>query len=360
MKKKKIVIIILFGILGLILLGIGGVIIHNKEEQAKGPIIYRVKYYDDYIPGSESEINVYENSVEIIKIYHCSSIECIEDSSNSPKPEKKTYHYSQENMDKLKKLMADNNFVFEEGGIAEIHRGDTKYTEYQKNAIESILFGEYFFEINVETYKYKMEYDKNDELSYIAYFKDDNSILVKKLKYNDDYKIVKVETYSLNFSEENLKILKDYIENEVKIEDSNIIYKHATLKEYELNIIKSIVENKEGYLKDIQDLPKLMYTITYEGIKCDTPTLYLYSNNTYEYYYTYAIGNKKLIPKTGTYNYDMTKIINNIDNYEQDLSGVYIITDNNGNNYETYRTNIELQEFLKSLNVTLEKCLEAQ
>ena len=97
------------------------------------------------------------------------------------------------------------------------------------------------------------------------------------------------------------------------------------------------------------------YTISYNGINCPTPTLYLYSDNTYEYYYTFGTDNEKLIPKTGTFNYDITKIINNIDKYEENNFGPYSIKEENGKNYTTYNTNTELQELLTSLDITLEK-----
>jgi len=102
---------------------------------------------------------------------------------------------------------------------------------------------------------------------------------------------------------------------------------------------------------------KLIYTITYNGIDCPTPTLYLYSDNTYEYYYTYTTENKKLTPKTGTYNYDIKNLIENINNYEQDYAGAYKIKDANETEYTTYSSNKELKELLKSIDVKLGTCL---
>lgn len=64
-----------------------------------------------------------------------------------------------------------------------------------------------------------------------------------------------------------------------------------------------------------------------------------------------------LIFKTGIYNYDIKKIIDNIDKYKDDNHGSYSIIDENGNEYITYSTNIELEELLSSLNITLKTCL---
>lgn len=64
-----------------------------------------------------------------------------------------------------------------------------------------------------------------------------------------------------------------------------------------------------------------------------------------------------LILKSGIYNYDIKKIIDNIDKYKDDNHGSYSIIDENGNEYITYSTNIELEELLSSLNITLKTCL---
>ena len=120
------------------------------------------------------------------------------------------------------------------------------------------------------------------------------------------------------------------------------------------------IENNESYLNNIENEVKLAYTISYSGMNCPTPTLYLYNDNTYKYYYTFSTDNEKLISKTGTYNYDIKKIINNIDKYEENNFGTYSIKEENGKNYTTYNTNTELQELLTSLDITLEKCLKSQ
>lgn len=102
------------------------------------------------------------------------------------------------------------------------------------------------------------------------------------------------------------------------------------------------------------------FTITYKGINCPTPTLYLYSDNTYEYYYTFTSEGNELIPKTGKYNYDITKIIKNVDKYEENDFGEYYIKDKQGKEYVILNTNIHLQELLNSLDITLDTCLVQQ
>lgn len=349
-KRKNPLLIIAIVIVAFIGIGIILSTIFNfNTPQLSTNVFYNITYYDDLTPGSKYEISVQDNGVEITKTSFCSYVNC------SPKTEKEIFNYSKENIEKLKTFI-NNNF----SNNYYIELNDNELTERQKEVIQGLLLGEYFFETNVEEYKYKIEYSKNDSLTYDIYFKNDNSILVKKLKINSDYDIVSVNTYSLNFSQKNKNILFDYVEKEVKKENNNIIYKYSTLQKDEINIFNSITENNEAYLNNIESKAKLTYTISYNGINCPTPTLYLYSDNTYEYYYTFDTDNEKLIPKTGTYNYDITKIINNIDKYEENSFGPYSIKEENGKNYTTYNTNTELQELLTSIDITLEKCLEQQ
>jgi hypothetical protein len=222
------------------------------------------------------------------------------------------------------------------------------------------LLGEYFFEISVEEYKYRASYLGDDNQSYSIFFKEDGSIIVKKLKTNDEGDIEKVDTYSLEFSISNLNLLNNYIEKEVREKNNTTIQLESSLNEREKNILYSIIKNDESYLNNISVESKLVYTISYNGINCPTPTLYLYDDNTYEYYYTMSTSSKKIIPKMGIYSYDVEKIIKNIYKYEENKIGPYYIKDSTGKEYTTYNTNIELQDLLKSINIVLEKCLEEQ
>lgn len=348
-KKKKPLLIITIVIVSFIGIGIILSTCFKFKIPTSFTILYEIIYYDESIPGSKYDISVQKNNkVEITTTHFCSAIDC------EPTTEKEIFNYSKDNLKKLK-IFINNNFS---NNYVEVH--ESKLTDRQKEVIHALLQGEYFFEKNVEEYKYKIEYSKNDSLSYDIYFKNDNSILVKKLKINSDYDIVSVDTYALNFSQKNKAKLNDYIEKEVKKENKNVIYKYSTLQKDEINIFNSIVKNNESYLNNIENEVKLAYTISYSGMNCPTPTLYLYNDNTYKYYYTFSTDNEKLISKTGTYNYDIKKIINNIDKYEENNFGTYSIKEENGKNYTTYNTNTELQELLTSLGITLEKCLKSQ
>lgn len=104
----------------------------------------------------------------------------------------------------------------------------------------------------------------------------------------------------------------------------------------------------------------LSYEITYNGINCPTPYVVFYDNGTYKYYEHYGIGEQAPKPSTGKYEYDMNKLIKNVNNYEEDERGPYGIKLSNGQNYTTYSTNKELRELLDINNIVLEKCMTSE
>ena len=349
MKNKKVVLIVLFII---VVLGIGIFILLNKSSNSKNKTDdYKLTYYSTAYKNGLN-IEIHNNKVIITNNFACDDIRC-----DSFKKEIKEFEYSEDNITKLINFIGKNFTVDKEG---KIEIWDAEITEYQKNIIESLLLGENFFEIDIEDYKYRLNYLKNDSLSYAIYFKNDETILVKKLTINDAFDITNIETYSLKFSSDSLNILNNYIKGQTEKEGKNNIYKYSNLRKDETPIINSIIENNESYLSNIESIPKLIYTIQYEGIDCDTPILYLYSDNTYEYYDTFTTLDERLIPKTGAYTFDVTKIIDSVNKYEENSQGPYYIEDYDENIFETYGTNIELQEFLNSIDVDLDKCLEYQ
>lgn len=344
-QKKNLLIILIV----VIIIGIGLVLFFpfNFKNKNSGTTLYKITYYDDIIPGSKYDISIFDNNkIEIVKTSYCSTLDC------DSKTTTENFKYSKSNFEKLKTFI-DNNISKEQ---IELHPNELN--DKQKEVIQGLLLGENFFEISVEEYKYKIQYSESDNLSYYIYIKNDDSIIVKKIKINDNYDITNVNTYSLNFSQKNKAILTDYALKELKKDKDkdNTIYRNSLLRKDEINIFNSITKNDESYLNNAENV-KLSYTISYEGIDCDTPKLYLYSDNSFEYD-TIAINERNdQILKSGIYNYDIKKIIDNIDKYKDDNHEPYSIIDENGNKYFTYSTNVELEELLSSLNVTLEKCL---
>ncbi len=109
------------------------------------------------------------------------------------------------------------------------------------------------------------------------------------------------------------------------------------------------------------ELGNLAYTISYWTTKCGEQYLKLYDNNTYDfvYYYKDAYGNLK--HRRGTYDYDIEQLISNFPKYQDNsLYNDYSVKKSSGERYSTNKNNTELQSFLKSIDVSLDKCLMSE
>ena len=294
--------------------------------------LYKIAYFDKSIPSYKYDIEIFNNKVEYIRTNFCSTENCKESTND-----KVTLKYTKANIQKIKDYLEK--------------RYDSKkivIKEYEDNydlseVIESIVFGEKFFELAIEDYMYKIEYLLSDDTTYVIYLKDDDAIMVKKVSINDDYDITDIRTYNLGFSNNKMNIITNYIKKETVSQNVDVIYK-TVLRKDERTIYDSIMKNDESLLNDYKSID-LLYTITYSGLNCLTPTLYLYSDKTYEYYYTFASSGSKIKPLTGSYNYDIEKLISNIDDsLENILSTYYIKTKDNV--YVVNDNNEEMNDFL--------------
>lgn len=254
MKNNKTLKIIIITLLFLIILAIVGVIYFNKMNDINDEknIIYEISFFDGGEPGTNRDIKIYKDKVKINITHACSAVNC------KSKTEKRTQNFSKESIDKLKKFV-ETNFSTKLNGNKVVIYGTKQLNLYQKDVIYSLEGGESNFEINVEEYKYKIEYHENDNLDYFIYFKDDNSILVKKVLNN------KITTYKVNFSEENMNRLNNYIEKMIEPEPdfpiiwryskkcniSDELFKRYGVSEEEMYIINSIIENNESILDNL-------------------------------------------------------------------------------------------------------------
>lgn len=102
----------------------------------------------------------------------------------------------------------------------------------------------------------------------------------------------------------------------------------------------------------------LVLEIQSNRLNCPTPLLKLYSDNTYEYHYTYNTDGNILIPKSGTYNYDISLILDSVDKYPELDTGPYVLTDESGVKYSVYDNNLELTDLLSEIGLNLDQCLE--
>lgn len=254
MKNNKTLKIIIITLLFLIILTIVGVIYFTKIKAINDEknIIYEISFFDDGEPGTNRDIKIYKDKVKINITHACSAVNC------KSKTEKRTQKFSKESIDKLKKFI-ETNFSTKLNGNKVVIYGTKQLNLYQKDVIYSLEGGESNFEIYVEKYKYKIEYHENDNLDYFIYFKDDNSILVKKVLNN------KITTYKVNFSEENMNRLNNYIEKMIEPEPdfpilwrysrkcniSDELFKRYGVSEEEMYIINSIIENNESILDNL-------------------------------------------------------------------------------------------------------------
>lgn len=254
MKNNITLKIIIIALLFLIILTIVGVIYFNKMNDINDEknIIYEISFFDGGEPGTNRDIKIYKDKVKINITHACSAVNC------KSKTEKRTQKFSKESIDKLKKFV-ETNFSTKLNGNKVVIYGTKQLNLYQKDVIYSLEGGESNFEINVEEYKYKIEYHENDNLDYFIYFKDDKSILVKKVLNN------KITTYKVNFSEENMNRLNNYIEKMIEPEPdfpilwrysrkcniSDELFKRYGVSKEEMYIINSIIENNESILDNL-------------------------------------------------------------------------------------------------------------
>ena len=258
MKNNKTLKIIIVSILLLIILAILVIMQFTKNKDVKDAtedknMIYEIDFFDGAEPGTNRDIKIYKDKVKVDITHACSAVDC-----KSTK-EEKTQNFSKENIDKLKNFI-ETNFSEKLNGNKVVIYGTWQLNLYQKGVIYSLEGGESNFEINVEEYKYKIEYHENDNLDYFIYFKDDNSILVKKVLNN------KITTYKVNFSEENMNRLNNYIEKMIEPEpDFPILWRYSKkyensddwfwkrygVSEEETYIINSIIENNESILDNL-------------------------------------------------------------------------------------------------------------
>ena len=93
------------------------------------------------------------------------------------------------------------------------------------------------------------------------------------------------------------------------------------------------------------DNKNLIFSIRSSRVNCYTNELRVYDDNTY----TFGKSN-------GNYDYDVYKILNNIDNYSPNEHGPFILKDSNDKKYYLYDNNVELNEFIKTIDVFLDTC----
>ena len=110
---------------------------------------------------------------------------------------------------------------------------------------------------------------------------------------------------------------------------------------------------KHNQVKEREKSDSLAFIITDVSKNCLSNGIYVYYNDKYEVYKAYYIDGEKMKPiREGTYDYDINKIIENIDNYKRD-DGYYMnynVKINDKDHVVAMQGNKELREFMDSIN----------
>lgn len=101
-----------------------------------------------------------------------------------------------------------------------------------------------------------------------------------------------------------------------------------------------------------------IYTISYISQDCPSPYLYVYNDNTYEFYDSIS-KEKPPVPKAGKFDYDILKIAESIMENEVNEEKLYSVRYKD-KEYVTSASNKNLSEFLQLIDVDLEKCVKEQ
>lgn len=347
MKKIKIINIIIISVFSIAILTvllslIMFIIKIPKEQQTEPKIKYTITYEQDYEPGSSTTYYLYDDgSIKYFNTNYCSALDCDSNSSKikslkfDKKNEKLTYNF-------LKSLIKKGNEVY-------IYKSQIK-----EEKLENILYYiseemEELIALELSDYEYKLEIIK--EQNYHMVYLDDNKIYVANLKYHN-FLFKKINTHSLNFK--NNKIVINYIKEQFNSSENFKYIYYDNISYKEKIILDSIIKNDEKLLEDIDNVKDLLFILNYNGVNCLTPTLNIYNDNTYEYNYTYSFSGNKTTPKTGSYDYDINKLLKNSDyeSLKQKPEGFFIIK-NKKDIYYLETSDKELNEFLESANLSI-------
>ena len=103
---------------------------------------------------------------------------------------------------------------------------------------------------------------------------------------------------------------------------------------------------------------KLLFSVESHLLKCPSPILKVYNDNTYELYDYISVNSDEdniVPPKTGKYDYDVDKIMDRIESFENkdDFNLILTESDETIHYLKDYKP---LEEFLKSIDVDLHRC----
>jgi len=331
--KKNVVLIISFFIILFLLLLTFVVIkkLNNKEEY-----LYEIHLFEDYDPGKNYNIYVYDNyEILVVSQSRCSAVECMNGEVSMPKEEKKVI-FSNDGKKFLKKYFED---LFEEDSNY-ISFNSSELNDYNKNVIRSIVSNN---EEKLYEDIYTLYYTSN-EYRYNIHLKDDE-IVVDRIEICDGCNR-KNRSYNLDFSDDNMKVVKDFINNIFSnVRSYEFDLNDIELSEIEKSIVDSIILNDESCINS-----EYLFIISDSSCNCIPNFVYFYSDKTYV---VKGINNKVI--SEGEYELDPKILINELTENgtdSDDERGMnYYIKLYNGDEYWISHNNKVIKEFLRGLDI---------
>ena len=343
-KRNLSIALIVLALIVLLLNIISNVITYYTLKQDETNYIYKITYEEDYEPGASTSYYLYtDGNIKVQRTTFCSALNCsattseLEDINFDKETKKITYHY----LLSLTKGQKDTEIKH-----SEIYNDDKKTSifNYINNEDSDLI------KLEIDDYQYKLELSKDNNY-HMIYLKDD-TITVANLYYKN-YDREKVQIHKLKFNETNNKLIKEFILKQYEKEETykNIYY--SSFEHKDKIILDAIISNKETLLSNFENEKTLLYKLGFVGLNCLTPSLHIYDDLTYEFYNTYTTDGTNPTPKTGTYNYDLNKLIAaSVDENILDNGLAFTLTAKDKTYYYEV-TNPTLNEFLNTTELTV-------
>lgn len=338
MENKKNIFIIIGIIIVMIIIGI--LFIYTTKQNSKDNYLYFIDYFDDYIPGYNYDIYIYEDSKIIVKSQAgCSTLECLE-GTYTPEIKTKTVTLKEENTKFLKEFLKE---FMKDKKTKQI--SSSKINVYEKYVIDGIIHDEQNFESAIQI-------SKNEGYSNVMKYYGLNDYRI----YNFDG-IIKVDKHDILCEEEVCEVIDSHIIHfnsklETQIKDFIIrMFKGSNSNEIDLNeltlsrsdedLVTALITNDETYMT---------YEMIMQDVSCNCipNSVYFYEDGSF-----ITRGMNYSIIEKGTYQGDLNLFISSLkdglsDNEHWINYKVYL---KDGKEYTISQTNDNVKMFLNNTKI---------
>ena len=338
MENKKNIFVIISIIIVMIIIGI--LLVYTVKQNSKDDYLYLIDYFDDYIPGYNYDIYIYEDNKIIIKSQAgCSTVECLEGTYTPEiKTEKKTL--KEENMKFLNEFLKD---FMKNKKTRQISASELNI--YEKYIIDGIIHDEESFDAAIqisqnEGYSNVMKYYG---LYDYRIYNFDGIIKVDKHDILCEEEVCEViDSHIIHFDTKLESQIKDFIIRMFKGSNSNEIdLNELTLSRSDEDLVTALITNDETYMT---------YEMIMQDVSCNCipNSVYFYEDGTY-----ITRGINYSVVEKGTYQSDLNLFMSNLkegmaDNEHWINYKVYL---KDGKEYTINQTNDAVKEFLKDTKI---------